>query len=127
MRILGKQSFIIPAIGLALIWLTGCASLQKIEVNQAVLDRIEIKNIMGLYSFAWDEGRPEEFRTIFTDDAVFETWAPRKKMLFYKFGSLQEIIDGRKGLGANAPEDMAIRHNLSQVTFLELDRSEDVV
>ena len=120
MRIPQKQSLIILTMVLVSIGLAGCSTLQKTGGSQAVFDRIEIKDKMGLYSFAWDEGRPEEFRNIFAENAVFETWAPRKKTMFYKFGSLQEIIDGRKALGANAPEDMAIRHNLSEVTFLEL-------
>ncbi len=84
-------------------------------------DKEEIRNKMGLYTFAWDEGRPEEFRTMFTEDTVFETWMPGKKAIMYKFGSLQEIIDGRAGLGAQSPQDMVIRHNLSEVTFLELN------
>ncbi len=120
MRIPQKQSLIILTMVLISIGLAGCSTLQKTGGSQAVLDRIEIKEKMGLYSFAWDEGRPEEFRNFFAEDAVFETWAPRKKAMFYKFGSLQEIIEGRKALSAQAPGDMAIRHNLSEVTFLEL-------
>jgi hypothetical protein len=84
------------------------------------MDRIEISDKMGLYTFAWDEGRSEELRTMFTEDAVFETWAPRKESLFYKFGSLEEIVGGHKALGAQVSGDMAVRHNLSEVTFLEL-------
>ena len=33
---------------------------------QSIMDRVEISDKMGLYTFAWDEGRPEEFHKMFT-------------------------------------------------------------
>lgn len=83
-------------------------------------DKEEIKNKMGLYTFAWDECKPEEFPKMFTEDMVFEAWTPNKQALMYKFGSLQELIEGRKGIDEMFPSEMVIRHNLSKVTFLEI-------
>ncbi len=79
----------------------------------------QIKQIMGLYTFSWDEGRPEEFRSMFTDDAVFETWGPEKTKLLYRLNGLSTIIDFRKGLVEKLPADGVIRHNLSQTVFLK--------
>jgi hypothetical protein len=38
---------------------------------------------MSFYTFRWYEGKPEEFHTIFTEDAVFETCLPGKKEILY--------------------------------------------
>ncbi|MGB5911137.1 MAG: nuclear transport factor 2 family protein [Promethearchaeia archaeon] len=83
-------------------------------------DKEEIKNKMGLYTFAWDECKPEEFPKMFTEVMVFEAWTPNKQVLMFKFGSLQELIEGRKRIGGYFPSETVIRHNLSNVTFVEI-------
>jgi len=101
----------------SILGLSACSGMpEKINANT---DQIQIKQKIGLYTFSWDEGRPEEFTSIFTDDAVFETWGPGKKWMLYRLTGLKKIIAFRQGLNKKLPPDGVIRHNLSETVFLE--------
>lgn len=91
------------------------------EGMQTLADRFEMTNKMGLYTFAWDENTPEEFRNVYTDDVVFETWKPGKQEILYRVEGLQANIDrNMKMIGGLRKNGGACRHNLSNVVFLEL-------
>ncbi|MCP4749902.1 MAG: hypothetical protein GY866_03325 [Proteobacteria bacterium] len=77
----GKIPIMIVLIIGVFIGLSGCTSAQRPGNVNSIFDRLEIKEKMGLYTFGWDENKPEEFRKVYTDDIVFKTWTPGKKKL----------------------------------------------
>ena len=97
--------------------------LSKIEQPmEQVSDKFEMREKMGLYTFAWDEGKPEEFRKLYTDEITFKVLTPIKNDFLYGVDGLEENIQQRAAL-QQGMEKSAIRHNLSEVVFLELSSS----
>ena len=111
-----RFGFLITLVIIVSTMLTACNSgIEK--------DRSEISDKMGLYTFAWDEGKPEEFKKFYTDDVKFTVWMPGKKKLFYKFEGLKENMNGNKITNPIRDNGGSIRHNLSKVVFLELTKN----
>lgn len=112
-----RNSLTVLVILFSALSISACSGV-RVKTN-ANTDQLQIKQKMGLYTFSWDEGRPEEFTSIFTDDAVFETWGPGKERMLYRLTGLEKIIAFRQGLNKKLPPDGVIRHNLSETVFLE--------
>ncbi len=85
----------------------------------------ELKEKMGLYTFAWDENMPENFDNLLTQNLVFEVWQPLKKELLYRVDGVEALkqmhalmIGGLLNSGGVA------RHNLSETVVMQASENE---
>ncbi len=119
-----KISIMIVLIMGVFMGLSGCTSALKPANANSVFDRLEIKGKMGLYTFGWDENKPEEFRKVYADEIVFKTWTPGKKKLRGEVKGIQANIDRNNAMiGGLLKGGGACRHNLSEVVFLDLTKN----
>ncbi len=124
---------IIPFLFVSIIFFSCSNNSREIEINkinnhltktskimEQYLAKQEMKEKLALYTFAWDEGKPEEFRKYYTDDIQFDVYKPGGTEFFYGFKGIEEHIKGNAVTTPIRNAGGSLRHNLSETAFLEL-------